>query len=105
VLVELVRDVVFRLTPVSPSDVDDMVRSLKTFPLLDGYRRGPLYDVAALEEILLRVGALAEDIPEIVEMDLNPVMVLERGQGAVVADARIRVGRAQTPLPLGSKKR
>ena len=53
-----------------------MVRSLTTFPLLDGYRGAPRADVAALEDLLLRVGALVEAHPEIAEMDCNPVMVL-----------------------------
>ncbi len=66
-----------------------MVRSLATFPLLDGYRNAPRADVAALEETLLRVSALVEAHPEMVEMDCSPLMVLE--QGVVVIDAKIRV--------------
>ena len=56
-----------------------MVRSLSTFPLLDGYRGARPADVAALEDLLTRLGALAAAHPEIVELDCNPVMVLERG--------------------------
>ena len=70
--------------------------SLRSFPLLDGYRGRPKADVAALEDAVLRVGALVEAHPEIAELDCNPVMVL--ADGAVVVDARIRV-EAVTPWP------
>src|SRR5439155_660534 len=67
----------------------EMIRSLATYPRLDGYRGTPKADVPALEELVLRVSAMAETHPEIVEMDCNPVMVLPRG--AVVVDARVRI--------------
>jgi acyl-CoA synthetase (NDP forming) len=66
-----------------------MVRSLKTFPLLNGYRGAPRADVPALEEIILRVSALASDHEAVREMDCNPVMVGETR--AVVVDSRVRV--------------
>ena len=105
VLVELVKDVVVRITPLTDQDARDMIRSLKTFPLLYGYRGGPRYDVVALEQVILRVGALVEDIHEIAEFDLNPVIVLPEGQGVSLVDARIRVAEALPPLPFGAKKR
>jgi acyl-CoA synthetase (NDP forming) len=105
VLVELLKDVAVRITPLADQDASEMIRSLKTFPLLTGYRGGPHYDVTALEQVILRVGALVEDIPEIGELDLNPVIVLQEGQGVSVVDARIRVAEALPPLPFGSKKR
>jgi len=86
---ELLKDVSVRITPLTDVDAAQMVRSLATYPLLDGYRGAPPLDVAALEEVLLRVSALVEAHPEIAEMDLNPVIVLPRG--AVIVDARIRV--------------
>jgi acyl-CoA synthetase (NDP forming) len=89
----------------SDQDAKEMIRSLKTFPLLDGYRGGPRYDVVALEQIILRVGALVEDIHEIGELDLNPVIVLPEGQGVVLVDARIRVSETLPSLPFGAKKR
>ena len=104
-LLELIRDVSVKLTPLTDADADGMVRSLKTFPVLDGYRGGPKRDIGALKEIMLRLSALVEDIPEVAELDLNPVFVLSRGKGAVVADARIRVAEGQNQLPLGAKKR
>jgi acetyl coenzyme A synthetase (ADP forming)-like protein len=90
VLVELVRDVSIRVTPLSREDASAMVRELKTYPLLEGYRGSPVRDVAALEEVILRIGALVDDFPAISELDLNPVLVHEHG--ATIVDARIRIG-------------
>ncbi|HUY47774.1 MAG TPA: GNAT family N-acetyltransferase [Streptosporangiaceae bacterium] len=87
--VEVLGDVAVRLTPLSDTDVDEMLRSLRSYRLLTGYRHAPPLDVAAYAELLHRVSAMAEDIPEITELDLNPVFV--RGHGAVVADVRIRL--------------
>lgn len=105
VLVELLKDVAVRITPLTDQDASEMIRSLRTYPLLNGYRGGPRYDVAALEELILRVGALVEDIHEISELDLNPVIVLPEGQGVSLVDARIRVAEALPPLPFGAKRR
>jgi acetyl coenzyme A synthetase (ADP forming)-like protein len=96
--VELVRDVSVRITPLTDLDAEEMVRSLKTFPLLDGFRGAPKADVAALEEIILRVGELVEAHPEIAEMDCNPVMVLPTG--ALVVDARVRLREVPPAQPL-----
>jgi acetyl coenzyme A synthetase (ADP forming)-like protein len=97
VKVELLRDVSIRLTPLSNEDAGEMVRSLKTFPLLNGFRGGPFFDVAALEDALLRVSAMVEDLPQIAELDLNPFVVQE--SGAVILDARMRL-EAVEPKPL-----
>ncbi len=102
---ELLRDFAIKLTPLTESDVDEMLGSLRTYPLFNGYRGGPIYDVKAFRELVLRVGALVEDIPEIAELDLNPVLVLANGEGVRVVDARIRVAEAVPPLPVGAKKR
>jgi acetyl coenzyme A synthetase (ADP forming)-like protein len=95
--VELVRDVAVRVTPLTDLDASEMVRSLKTFPLLDGFRGAEKADVAALEEMILRVAALVEDHPQIAEMDCNPVMVLPHG--ALVVDARVRLRETPPPQP------
>jgi len=87
--VELLKDVVFRIHPLTDVDAREMVRSVKGYPLLEGWRGAAPGDIAALEELLLRVSRLAEDIPEIAEMDLNPVKVLPPGQGCVVVDTRV----------------
>ena len=86
--VELIQDVAFRLHPLTDRDARDMVREVAGFPLLTGYRGAPEADVEALESLLLRVSALAGDHPELMELDLNPVKVLPRGEGCVVVDAR-----------------
>ena len=97
VQVELLRDVSVRLTPLSKEDASEMIRSLKTYPLLNRFRGGPAYDVAALEDGLLRLSAMVEDLPQIAELDCNPFVVQE--SGAVILDARVRV-EAVEPRPL-----
>jgi acyl-CoA synthetase (NDP forming) len=104
-MVELLKDVAVRITPLTEQDASEMIRSLKTYPLLKGYRGGPLYDVAALEELILRVGALVDNIHEIGELDLNPVILLPEGQGVCLVDVRVRVAETLPPLPFGAKKR
>ena len=97
VQVELLRDVSVRLTPLSTEDAAEMIRSLKTYPLLNGFRGAPPCDVTALEEGLLRVSAMVEDIPQIAELDCNPFVVQEHG--AVILDARVRLAAVE-PRPL-----
>ena len=75
-----------------------MLRSLRTFPLLDGYRGAARCDLAAIEDVLLRVSAMVETHPEIAELDCNPLIA--RPDGAVVVDARVRVEAAPPAAPL-----
>ncbi|MGA7271954.1 MAG: GNAT family N-acetyltransferase [Acidimicrobiia bacterium] len=91
VTVELLGDVTFRIHPLTDADAAEMIRSIKGFPLLEGYRNQPRGDIPALEEALLRVSAMISALPEISEMDMNPVKVLAPGQGVVVVDARMRI--------------
>ncbi len=91
VYVELLKDVSFRLHPITDVDAAEMIRDTQSFRLLEGYRNTPEGDVAALEEALQRVSAMIGAIPELMEMDLNPVKVLAPGDGVVVVDARMRV--------------
>ncbi len=77
---ELLKDIAVRIMSLSDLDTVEMVRSLRTFPLLDGYRGAPKADVAALEEVMLRISALVEGHAEIAELDCNPVMVGEHGR-------------------------
>ena len=91
-LVELVKDVSVGLPPLTKQDAERMVRSLKTHQLLEGYRGGPQYDERALEETILRISQMVETIPGVAELDLNPLMVLQDGKGAIVVDSRVRVG-------------
>ena len=103
VAVELLKDVAVRLTPLTDRDAAEMVRSLATFPLLDGYRGAAKADVAALQDLLLRVSALVEAHPQVAELDCNPVLAL--ADGAMVVDARVRVEAASPPLPLAARRR
>ena len=98
--VELLGDVQVRLAPVGSAEAAEMVRGLRTFPLLDGYRGAVPADVAALEDVVVRVSALAAAHPEIAELDLNPVVV--SAQGALVVDARVRVERPPRRPPLAA---
>ena len=91
VMVELTHDIAFRLSPVTDIDAREMLASLRTGRLLDGYRGSAPGDREALIAVLQRVSALIEAIPELTEMDLNPVKVLPPGKGAIVVDARIRL--------------
>jgi len=103
VLAELVRDISVRLTPLTPEDAREMLEELKGYPVLQGYRGSPVVDLAALQDLLLRLSTLADDLPDIAELDLNPVIALP--QGAVVVDARARIAPAQPPLPLSARTR
>ena len=89
---EVLRDVAFRITPLSDQDAAEMVRSIRSYPLLEGFRGRPPGDVVAVEETLLRLSALVEDFPQVAEVDLNPVLVHPPGQGVTVVDAKVRVG-------------
>ena len=97
---EVIKDVAVRITPVTDLDAHEMLRSLKTFPLLDGYRGTPRCDIPAIEDVLLRVSAMVEEHPEIVELDLNPLIAMP--EGAVIVDARVRIQDAPPAVPMPS---
>ena len=85
--VELLKDVSFRMTPLARRDAAEMVREIKGFPLLTGYRGQEVVDIARLEDLILKVADFAERNPMIKELDLNPVFAYS--DGAVAVDARI----------------
>jgi len=89
--VEILKDVLVRIAPLTDRDVDELLHGIKGFPLLQGYRGHPAADLDALRDLLLRLSRLADAVPEIAELDLNPVMALAPGQGCRIVDARIRV--------------
>jgi acyl-CoA synthetase (NDP forming) len=97
VTAELLVDRAFRIVPITDEDAHELVRSLRGSPLLFGYRGRPEVDAGALEQLLLRVGQLADELPEISEMDLNPVVV--GADGVVAVDVKIRVAPAPARLP------
>jgi len=98
VFVELIGDVAFRIHPLTDLDIEEMIAEVRSARLLDGYRGGEAGDVAALRQAMARLSYLVDELPEIVEMDLNPVKVLAPGQGLKVVDARIKVRRAEGPF-------
>jgi acetyl coenzyme A synthetase (ADP forming)-like protein len=86
---EVIGDVAVRVAPVTDRDAREMLESLRTYPLLTGFRGSPPVALDAVEEVILRLGALVDAHPEVVEVDLNPVIASPRG--ATVVDARMRV--------------
>jgi acyl-CoA synthetase (NDP forming) len=87
ILVELLKDVSFRIIPITRYDAHEMIREMKSFPLLEGYRGSEPASIEALEDLLLKVSELATKTPQIKEMDLNPVFA--RRDDAIAVDARI----------------
>jgi len=96
--VEILKDVRIRLAPLTDRDVDDLIHGIRGYRLLQGYRGHPAADIDGLRDVLLRLSRLADEVPDILELDLNPVIALAPGQGCRVADARIRVGAAARPF-------
>jgi len=89
VYAELVKDVAVSLHPLTDSDARELVHSIQMAKLFEGFRGSLPSDTEALEDLLLRLSALVEDLPQISELDLNPVKVMARGEGYWVVDARI----------------
>jgi acetyltransferase len=87
IYVEVLKDVSFRIAPLSVEDADQMIREINAYPLLRGTRGEQPTDIAALRECLLRLSQLVTDNPEILELDINPLIV--KPEGAVAADVRI----------------
>lgn len=87
ILVELLKDVSFRIVPITRRDANEMISDIKGYPLLTGYRGSEPANIKALEDILLKLSDLADKTPQIKELDLNPVFA--RKDDAVAVDARI----------------
>jgi len=87
IFVEVLKDVSFRIAPITKSDAREMITEVKGYPILRGYRGEPPSDINAIVEVLLNTSRLVMDHPEIRELDLNPILVYEKG--AKTVDARI----------------
>lgn len=87
ILVEILKDVSFRIVPLTRRDAREMIREIKGYPVLEGYRGAPPADVPFLEDLLLKVSEFVEHTPEIKELDLNPIFAYSKG--AVAVDARV----------------
>jgi acetyltransferase len=92
IFVEVMKDVQFRLAPLSKQDADEMIRSIKGFPILQGARGRSGADIDSLADILLRISRLAVDFPRIAEMDLNPIFSFGPREGSKVVDVRLKLG-------------
>ena len=106
VLVEVLKDVAFRVVPLEPHDAAEMIREIQGFPVLEGYRGTPPADLAALESILLALSEFATAHPEVQELDLNPILARarrgDRGRRADRADAGL-TRDADLPRSLGAR--
>ncbi len=94
IYVEVLKDVAFRLAPLSHEEAEEQMRSIRSFPILAGVRGQAPADMPSIVDTLLRTSQLVGDFPEIVEMDINPLMVYDQGEGAMVLDARIILAEA-----------
>jgi len=89
--VEVLGDVVFRVAPLRDKDAAEMTSGIRGHRLLEGYRGHPAADEAALRNVLLRISRLVDEVPEIDDLDLNPIVALAPGEGCRVLDARIHI--------------
>lgn len=96
-LVELFRDVAFRIAPLTDRDVEEMIRSIRGIAVLEGYRNKPPADLRALRDVLLKISYLGAEIPELAELEFNPIIALPAGHGCQIVDARARVRWPQNP--------
>ena len=92
ILVEILKDVSFRIVPLTKRDAGEMIREIKGYPVLEGYRGQEPVDVANLEELILKVSSFVDQHPEVEELDLNPIFAYR--DGAVAVDARVVLGEA-----------
>jgi len=97
--VEILKDVRFCVTPLTDRDIDGMVESIKGYRLLEGYRGHPPADTAAIKDILARVSLMVEEIPEISELDMNPIFAMAPGKGCYIVDTRIRIAPSAGDQP------
>jgi acetyl coenzyme A synthetase (ADP forming)-like protein len=89
IFVEVFQDVVFRLTPIGRNEARRMIRQIKGYKLLQGFRGRPKADIRTIEKSLVSLSDMAANHPEIMELDINPLLVHSQGQGATAADCRI----------------
>ena len=89
IFVEIFKDVSYRVCPVLANEANNMIRSIKAFPLLDGYRGKPKTDIDQVVDVITKCCKMMMENPQIEELDLNPVIVFEKGKGVMVVDARI----------------
>ena len=91
IYVEILKDVSFRIAPISQTDAREMIEEIKTVKLLKGVRGEKPSDIESIVEVLLKISQLVTDFPDIIEMDINPLFVKEEGKGSIAGDVRIRI--------------
>ena len=101
IYVEALEDVSFRLAPIREYSAMAMIRKTKAHRILDGYRGGPVYDIEAIADCLKRLSQLVVDFEEIRELDINPLIVYEKGSGGRIVDARIILEGGSGRAPRG----
>ncbi len=101
--VELFKDVAFRLAPLTKHDAMNMIKETKGYQILKGFRGQSAYDIESIVDYLLRISQLVTDFPEIKELDLNPIKVLEDGKGVVIFDAKIILAEEENIASLKQK--
>jgi len=91
IYVEVLKDVSFRIAPLTFNGAESMIKEIRSYPILKGVRGEEPSDLIAVRESLLRLSQLVTDFSEILEIDINPLMVLPVGKGAVVIDSRLTI--------------
>ncbi|MBT9150780.1 MAG: Succinate--CoA ligase (ADP-forming) subunit alpha [candidate division WS2 bacterium] len=91
IYVEILKDVSFRIAPIGEQDAKEMIEEIRAYPILSGVRGEKGVDIDSLINVLIALSSLSVDFPEIIELDVNPLMVKEKGMGAVAIDARLTI--------------
>ncbi len=89
IFVEVLKDVSFRIAPIKSIDAEEMIREIRAYRILEGYRGEPPRDLEAVKDIIVKTSKLMLELEDVQDIDLNPVMLYEKGRGAKIADARI----------------
>jgi acetyltransferase len=97
IYVETLKDVTFRVAPFSVQEAEEMLTEIRSHAILEGVRGQPPLDKKAIVDALLRIGQLVQDFPEIVELDINPLVVYPRGEGAIAIDMRLVLSKPEDP--------
>ncbi len=92
IFVEVLKDVSFRVAPLSEADVEDMIREIRAYRVLEGYRGSPPRDLESLKKLILGLESMLSELDDIEAVDLNPIILYQRGRGALIVDARVILG-------------
>lgn len=93
IYIEVLKDVTFRIAPIGPNEAEEMIHEIRSLPLLKGVRGEKPVDINALVDAILRLSQLVTDFPDILEMDINPLIVFPEGGGAMAIDARMTISQ------------